>query len=81
MPTEGDFFQKYQELVPKHEWEAFRSLISQERSSQATLFAKMFNGYLLGRRWIRSGEWLDRDSDGILLIEDVDISCILALDV
>lgn len=80
MHNEGDFFQKYKKLVPKHEWEAFCSLISRERDYQATLFSKIFDGYLRGY-WMGTGEQLDQHSDDILLIEDLDISCILALDV
>ena len=80
MHNEGGFFQKYKELVPKHEWEAFCSLITRERDYQATLFSKIFDGYLCGY-WMGTGEQLDQHSDDILLIEDLDISCILALDV
>lgn len=78
--NEEEFFQKYRELVPKHDWEAFRSLISRERKFQATLFRGLSRPYS-GLSWrFTMGEWLDPCSDSILLIEDVDIRCILALD-
>jgi len=67
-------------MVPDEEWEAFRSLFSRERDFKATLVRQRGNGYEECDWTSGMAEALKRCSHGVLLIEDVDIRCILLLD-
>jgi hypothetical protein len=81
--SEVELFKKYKAIVPKQQWEAFRSVISRKRNFQAKVF-RSHNALHDGERWWTTTATIVRDlvglSRGISLIEDADFRCILALD-
>jgi hypothetical protein len=75
------FFGKYSGIVPQSELAEFRSLISREQNSKAERFRRCDVAAYGGSEWSPSKvHELDRDSISILLIEDVDVRWIMALD-
>jgi hypothetical protein len=81
--NEEEFFNKYRVIVPKQEWEEFRSVISRKRNFQVRIVDEKGDLHVKDNSWTSAteiAEDLTRLKHGVLLIEDADFDCILALD-
>ena len=75
------FLQKYSSILPPPEFEEFSSLISRERKFQAQIWKEADGGlYEASELTLSKIRDLEIGRDDILLIEDVDIRCVMALD-
>ena len=75
------FFRKYSRLMPPPEFNEFRSMIGRERKFQAQLWRHLSDGFYGASEWTPSSVHdLDTRNQDILLIEDVDVRCVMALD-
>jgi hypothetical protein len=80
-PNLESFFEKYRSIVRPSDFEKFRSTLGRERSFWGSLLTEDHREAYEYRRWKPSmAKQLRQRKRDILLIEDVDINCIMALD-
>jgi hypothetical protein len=80
-PSLEDFFEKYRSIMRPSDFDGFRSTLGRERDFWGSLLTEDLREVREYRRWTPSmAKQLRRQKRDILLIQDADINCIMALD-
>lgn len=79
-PSHEEFFKKFKDIVLEEEFDGFRSTLGRRREFQAAIWHRI-SGSFRSRLWTPTfTRYQDESKPAVLMIEDVDIRCIMSLD-